>query len=646
MTNQYFDVDSFSQISTDKEFIDYLEMILSKLFTFDQATDPLPLLLPLDAIRLTKYTNPSSYCSEKVDYSKTCIDNFECTVTTLNELYIDGRCGLPYSGNKTYNETDDALAGLVSYFKGEYSKYDLFSDGFMLDLTVDEFNEDRQFYEKFIKDRDLKFIVMQVNLHIPSNGNYVNVIAGVEMLNYFMHPFPIFSATVYSNYNPNDAYFITIFAFYSTSVILTIIKHLYEANMKFIFSLHIFCFFNEILNLLLLIFTCFFLSTSRETQFTSSKEFHSHLPLISIRKYVILILAMIMVCIPFRIISLLSWVKFLARPFVQYISVIFRMIPGILVVVFLFGMILYMFSLMNYALYNEVLYQYKDLYSSFLSMFDLQIINDLINRSKIYHSLSHSSYYTVFNLFQLLIVVVMLGFLTGTMCYLFKKSSELEEEKIPSEIVQKLEEIEEKLKKEKEEKDHDINKLKKQILWLNISNKNDVYNLYSVNNDILLFESSKRIISFLKYLFGIKPELQFCNLYKKFRIVIEIKNDKLYFQDNEFNEIQFIINWLFFVGCKIPVMVYCQLNIEKTIKMKLHSYYSNLRFTTDQSEVAKFIKNNATANILCHNEKFSIVTTNNETTAINNNSLLNLHSVNEKKKSTGNNHSFDIDIFK
>ena len=232
------------------------------------------------------------------------------------------------------------------------------------------------------------------------------------------------------------------------------------------------------------------------------------------------------------------------------------------------------------------------------------------------------------------------------MCYLFKKSSELEEEKIPSEIVQKLEEIEEKLKKEKEEKDHDINKLKKQILWLNISNKNDVYNLYSVNNDILLFESSKRIISFLKYLFGIKPELQFRNLYKKFRIVIEIKNDKLYFQDNEFNEIQFIINWLIYVWCKIPVMVYCQLNIEKTIKMKLHSYYSNLRFTTEQSEVAKFIKNNATANILCHNEKFSIVTTNNETTARNNNSLLNLHSVNEKKKSTGNNHSFDIDIFK
>lgn len=95
------------------------------------------MLLPLDAVRLTKYTNPSNFCSDKVDYSKKCIDNFECTINTLNELYIDGKCGRPYSSNKKYNETHNALAGLVSYFKGEYAKYDLFNDGFMLDLTID-----------------------------------------------------------------------------------------------------------------------------------------------------------------------------------------------------------------------------------------------------------------------------------------------------------------------------------------------------------------------------------------------------------------------------------------------------------------------------------------------------------------------------
>ena len=642
MTEKYFEIERFSSITTDTDFISYLEMILNKLFTFDPSTDALPLLLPLDALRLTKYTNPPEDCSSQVDYSKTCINDFDCTVSTLKELYNEGKCGRPFSGNKQYNESDDAFSGMVSKFKGEYSKYDLFAGGFQLDLTIDEFNENRAFYEDFIKDRDLKFIVIQVNMHIPSNGNYVNVIAGVEMLNYFTHPFPIFSETVYSNYNPNDAFFITVFVFYSTAVILTIIKLLYEANVKFFFSIHIFCFFNEILNLLLLIFTCFFLSSSKNIEYTSTKEFHSHLPLICIRKYIILILAMIMICIPFRVISLLSWSKTLSKPFVKYISVIFRMIPGLLVCFFVFGMILYMFSLMNYALYNEVLYQYKDLYNSFLSLFDFQIINDLVNKSKIYHSLSHSSYYVVFNLFQLLCIILMLGFLTGTVCYLFKKSSELEEEKVENEVIAKLEQIEEKLKEGREVEDNDLRKLKKQILWLNLSSKNDVYNLYSASNELLLFKTAGQIISFLKYLFAIKPELQFKKLDSKFGIVIEIKNEKLFLQDTEFEHVELLIDWLLFVGCKIPVMVFCQLNLEKAIKMKLHSMYKNIRFTTDQSEVAKFIKDNSSENILCHIEKFSI-TMNNELSR-NSSNIINVHSMNDKKKSSNN--SFESELFK
>ena len=108
------------------------------------------------------------------------------------------------------------------------------------------------------------------------------------------------------------------------------------------------------------------------------------------------------------------------------------------------------------------------------------------------------------------------------MCYLFKKSSELEEEKVENEVIAKLEQIEEKLKEGREVEDNDLRKLKKQILWLNLSSKNDVYNLYSASNELLLFKTAGQIISFLKYLFAIKPELQFKKLDSKFGIVIEI----------------------------------------------------------------------------------------------------------------------------
>ena len=236
----------------------------------------------------------------------------------------------------------------------------------------------------------------------------------------------------------------------------------------------------------------------------------------------------------------------------------------------------------------------------------------------------------------------MLGFLTGTVCYLFKKSSELEEEKVENEVIAKLEQIEEKLKEGREVEDNDLRKLKKQILWLNLSSKNDVYNLYSASNELLLFKTAGQIISFLKYLFAIKPELQFKKLDSKFVIVIEIKNEKLFLQDTEFEHVELLIDWLLFVGCKIPVMVFCQLNLEKAIKMKLHSMYKNIRFTTDQSEVAKFIKDNSSENILCHIEKFSI-TMNNELSR-NSSNIINVHSMNDKKKSSNN--SFESELFK
>ena len=126
-------------------------------------------------------------------------------------------------------------------------------------------------------------------------------------------------------------------------------------------------------------------------------------------------------------------------------------------------------------------------------------------------------------------------------------------------------------------------------------------------NDLLLFKTSNQIISSLKYLFAIKPELQFKKLNNKFGIIIEIKNDKSHLKEEELDQIDILIDWLTFVGCKIPVAFYSQINIEKTLKMKLHSTYQYIKFINDQREIDNFIAENNKELTLTHDNKFSII---------------------------------------
>lgn len=267
-----------------------------------------------------------------------------------------------------------------------------------------------------------------------------------------------------------------------------------------------------------------------------------------------------------------------------------------------------MFSLMNYALYHQHFYQYSSIENSFLALFNLQIILELIDHySELYDAITISPYYIFFNIFQLMIIVLLVIIITGTFSYLFKRASSLEEDKIENEVMAKLAQIEEKLSQGNDSIDNDLKKLKKQILWLNLSHKNELFIQYSTKNDLLLFKTSNQVISFLKYLFAIKPELQFKNLYNKFGILIEVKNEKSTLKDCEQEQVEILVDWLMFVGCKIPVVLYSQMNLEKTIKMKFQATYRHITYSTDQADIFNFIKVMSQENFCCHAEKFSYV---------------------------------------
>jgi hypothetical protein len=59
----------------------------------------------------------------------------------------------------------------------------------------------------------------------------------------------------------------------------------------------------------------------------------------------------------------------------------------------------------------------------------------------------------------------------------------------------------------------------------------------------------------MKVLFVLKPEMQYQNLKDKYGILIEIKVEDKQICSSDLCEIDILLDWLTFVGVKIPVMV-------------------------------------------------------------------------------------------
>ena len=637
ITELYLLKSQFTLIKSDTDYINYLKTILQKLYTYNKDTDSLPFLVPSGSVRLTKYAYKG--CSESIDFTKNCNNNYKCIITTLQDVFDNKNCGIPKKKKKNRDD-GGPLKKLVPNFPGKYTSYNLLNGGEYMDITIDDFDDPTEL-ETFIKDYDLNFLVLQINFEIPANDNNVNAIIGIEMLNYYTNINYYFSVTPFNTYRAKYLLFVTTFIFFTIVVFLNIVKLIYEINVKLIWSVHIFVFLNEVLDVFLIIFTIFFISEGKSVEFHKPDNFYSPLAFLSIRKFIIAVLCYIMICFPFRFISLISWANSISGVFVKYISILFRMLPGMIIIFFVFGMVFAMFGLANYSLYNEMVYEYSTLYNSFLSIWDTTIISDMIHPrdSKIFHNLSVSEYFILINIFEYIVSFFLIAIGTATIVYLYKRASVLEMDKVENEIMIKLKQIEEKLEEGKETEDNDLRRLKKQILWLNLSNKHELYNHYSSISDLLLFKTSNQIISSLKYLFAIKPELQFKKLNNKFGIIIEIKNEKSHLKEEELDQIDILIDWLTFVGCKIPVALYSQINIEKTLKMKLHSSYQYIKFINDQREIDSFIVENNKEMSLIHENKFTIICENENPPEKKKVSVLNLLD-NSKTNNDQSNNSF------
>ena len=595
-TKSYLNIEKFNQIKNATELKEYILYLRKRLYTINPKTESLPLFIPLSPIHLSQFSN--SECDDNPDFYTTCHRNFSCTVNSLVKAY-EYKCGKTYRNtgsnkNKKYNteRNNYGFTRLIPKLEGYYSFYNLQKDGVQTDFTYSNYNS-TIIEDILIDDKNLKFITLEINFEAPINKNYVDVVLGIEMTSYFQHIKKILSISVYNNIRPSQNILFISQIFFSIATIINIIKLVYEINIKLIWFVHVFSFVYEIFNLVLVILLIIYLVLDGQLEFQVNLiEFESHLEYVTYRKYIRIVSAVLMVCFPMRFLSVISWWKFISEPFVRSINVIFRMSPGFVVSMIVLFAYMIMITFINYFLFNDIFKEYYCLYDSFLNVVNLNIMRKLFDKnggSKIFSNLVQSQYVLLIVFAEIVLIYILFVVLVSVLSYLFKKAMILESPKQESEYMEKLKQIEEKLQESKTYEDTDLDKIKKQVLWLNLGNKNTDVNLFS-KYEILLFKNSSQIISFLKYLFALKPELQFKKLTHKLNIIVEIGNERnSVVGEKELIQIGKLTEWMIFVGCKIPLVIYGESNFARNLKMKLYNTYKLIFFMNGKKELEKFI---------------------------------------------------------
>ena len=619
-----FKEQEFRAIKTKNDYYLYIEFLVNKLYEYDPVNNEnsIPYYIPYGSIRLKKFSNIG--CKDKYkelkESGQICTTD-KCTLDLLTDFYNTKKCGLAFS-NSVGDVSNSSRIEFARRFEGKYSSYNLVKEGINLDFTIDEYyqeneNNTKNYIREFVgNDDDIKFIALLFNVYFPYDDSHAIIIAGIEMINShvdFNEPYIIFNSSILNKMENKNKGFYAVLILYSIAIVLSFIKIIYEMNIKLIIPTHFIEFLDAAGNLVLLVFIYLYLTSlenipiiaTKNNVFTDDniylKGYHDFYAILSLRGYVVLILSVIFLSMPIRLMSLLSWSSFISKPLIKYFSVLFRMLPGLVVNSLLTLSSLIPAIFLNYFFYHTKIINYDTLFSSIL--FFTNIFQDVVtikeeekqnNGYSIKYSISDTDYILLFGVLQKLI------FIYAYMCFIsscvnsLEKAIEYESKKEEDEVMKKMEEIETILEKEEESNEDDsLRNLKKQLLWVNYENNNDLYNeIFSKIKNMLLFKNANQVISFLKYLFALKPLMQFKSLKHKLCIIIQyssMQKDNKGLKDKIIENIHALLEWLYFVGCKIPVIIYCESNYGFLQKIQVSTSYKLLTFTDNLNSIDKFI---------------------------------------------------------
>ena len=609
-TESYINYENFKNINSPSDLKTYIKDLTSKLFNSNPSTEKIPIFMPLNPIRITRFIN--NYCKEE-NYLTTCNNNFQCVINSMSNSFKD-KCGEKYSNannadedNNNANSKKLFLESLVNNFKGYYSNYDLLHGGRSVEITNHNINNKIDEIDDFITNKNVKFISIEINLKSPINNNYIDIILGLEMYEYFHDIKKILSINIFNTYSrPKENYFLYILVYiYMVTIIINIIKLVYEIMVKPVFSIHIFVLLNEACNTLLFIFLILFINVDKNLDINLNlAKFNSHLVETTMIYDLKIIMIIVFLGIPVRVLSVVSWWKWFSAPFIKVANIFFRMFPSVIISFFVALIFLVVFTITNYLMFQDIFTQYQTFYDSFLNVFNFRILSSLYieeNNSKIFHNMTQSKYTFILLLFEYVFFLLSFCIIISSFIHLYKKANSIEEPKQESEYLNKMENLIEKLKENVEDKNVDLIGIKKQILYLKLTPKNLALN-NTTKIELTIFKNSQQIISFLKYIFALKPELQFKNLLSLLNIVIEVNHYDNFNWNFDLKQIIYLIKWLTFIGCKIPLIIYCEPNFEKNYHLKLCRDYTLIKFVNDKNELENIMNKKDFGNFIIDNK--------------------------------------------
>ena len=609
-TESYINYENFKNINSPSDLKTYIEDLTSKLFNSNPSTEKIPIFMPLNPIRITRFIN--NYCKEE-NYLTTCNNNFQCVINSMSNSFKD-KCGEKYSNannadedNNNANSKKLFLESLVNNFKGYYSNYDLLHGGRSVEITNHNINNKIDEIDDFFTNKNVKFISIEINLKSPINNNYIDIILGLEMYEYFHDIKKILSINIFNTYSrPKENYFLYILVYiYMVTIIINIIKLVYEIMVKPVFSIHFFVLLNEACNTLLFIFLILFINVDKNLDINLNlAKFNSHLVETTMIYDLKIIMIIVFLGIPVRVLSVVSWWKWFSAPFIKVANIFFRMFPSVIISFFVALIFLVVFTITNYLMFQDIFTQYQTFYDSFLNVFNFRILSSLYieeNNSKIFHNMTQSKYIFILLLFEYVFFLLSFCIIISSFIYLYKKANSIEEPKQESEYLNKMENLIEKLKENVEDKNVDLIGIKKQILYLKLTPKNLALN-NTTKIELTIFKNSQQIISFLKYIFALKPELQFKNLLSLLNIVIEVNHYDNFNWNFDLKQIIYLIKWLTFIGCKIPLIIYCEPNFEKNYHLKLCRDYTLIKFVNDKNELENIMNKKDFGNFIIDNK--------------------------------------------
>ena len=603
----------FKSINSINSYMNYLDKLVNILYEYNPSNNgkAIPYYMPYGAIRLNIiYNEECSNMYNEIENNIKCTEE-KCTIDLLTQFYLNSTCMYSISLNKRNK--------LLRKYEGSYRNYFFQEEGINIDFTIDDYygldnNKNRTYIYNLLKKKDdITFLALLFNVYFPYDRSYGCTIAAIETVNSHINlnePNFIFNSSILSQLNISKTIFV-VFIIYTIGTILGIIKLIYEMNIKLVIIIHFVQLFDYVINILLLIFVDIYLSIIKDMPLVRDGDdinidninitnFHDFYKLLSLQSYITILISGIFLGMPVKILSLLSWSNFLSEHLVHYVSILFRMLPGIIVHFIMIASLMIPFVVLNYVFYRTKMTDYELFYSAFLQFLnifedisDIKLTDESSNGNSMKYSISQTEYALLFNIIEKIVFVYFFACLISYCVNAIEKAIQYESKKEDDEILKKMEDIEKLLEKEEVNNDDSLGNLKKQILWINFENNNNLYNkILNKIKDMLLFKNSNQVISFLKYLFALKPLMQFKSLKQKLCIVIQYSSkskESKQIKEKIIDNIHLLLEWLNFVGCKIPVIIYSERDFISLQKIQVSTSYKLMHFTDNLNSIENFI---------------------------------------------------------